>query len=91
MVELVHRALWGKQMGQLGRIKSKWYKGRHYHSMGQEESVYGPHTNIEREDLWYELAAIRGLWDDSWVIGGDFNVCRFESERYNCIRRSKAM
>jgi len=42
--------------------------------------VYGPHTNIEREDLWYELAAIRGVWDDSWVIGGDFNVCRFESE-----------
>ncbi|KAG5589144.1 hypothetical protein H5410_039658 [Solanum commersonii] len=53
--------------------------------------VYGPHTNIEREDLWYELVAIRGLWDNSWVRGGDFNVCRFESERYNCIRRSKAM
>lgn len=52
---------------------------------------YGPRTNTEREDLWYELAAIRGLWDGSWVIGSDFNVCHFESERYNCIRRSMAI
>ncbi|KAH0778665.1 hypothetical protein KY290_005092 [Solanum tuberosum] len=37
MVELNHWAVMGKQMGQLGRIKSKWYKGRHHHSMGQEE------------------------------------------------------
>lgn len=42
--------------------------------------VYGPHTNPEREDLWLELASIRGLWSDLWVIGGDFNVCRFEGE-----------
>lgn len=32
--------------------------------------VYGPHTNPEREDLWHELAAIRGLWDEQWVTGG---------------------
>ncbi|KAG5618937.1 hypothetical protein H5410_018761 [Solanum commersonii] len=48
--------------------------------------VYGPHTNIEREDLWYELAAIRGLWDDSWVIGGDFNVCRLKGSFYTWTR-----
>lgn len=53
--------------------------------------VYGPHTNPDREVLWLELAALRGIWDEQWVIGGDFNVCRFESERYNCIRRSRAM
>lgn len=53
--------------------------------------VYGPHSNPEREDLWLEFAAIRGIWNEQWVIGGDFNVCRFQSERYNCIRRSKAM
>ncbi|KAK4708772.1 hypothetical protein R3W88_029697 [Solanum pinnatisectum] len=40
--------------------------------------VYRPHTNIKREDL-------------CWVIGGNFNVFHFESERYNCIKRSKAM
>lgn len=53
--------------------------------------VYGADANIEREGLWYELAAIRGLRGDSWVIGGEFNVCCFESERYNCITRSRAM
>lgn len=32
--------------------------------------VYGPHTNPKREELWYELAAIRGIWNEKWVIGG---------------------
>ncbi|WMV31904.1 hypothetical protein MTR67_025289 [Solanum verrucosum] len=53
--------------------------------------VYGPHSTPERFDLWDELAAIRGIWDGCWVIGGDFNVCRYEHERYNCIRRSQDM
>lgn len=53
--------------------------------------VYGPHTNPEREELWDEIAGVGGLWGNQWVLGGDFNVCRFESERLNCIRRSKAM
>nr|XP_016432311.1 PREDICTED: uncharacterized protein LOC107758975 [Nicotiana tabacum] len=53
--------------------------------------IYGPHNNSEREIFRHELAAIRGIWEDQWVIGGDFNVCRYESERYNCIRRSRAM
>lgn len=37
------------------------------------------------------MGAIRGIWSDQWVIGGDFNVCRFEAKRYNCNRRTKAM
>lgn len=45
--------------------------------------VYDPHTNLERTILWHELAAIRGLWSDHWVIGGDFNVCRYEGKRLN--------
>lgn len=49
--------------------------------------IYGPHTNPEREEMWDELAGIRGLWEHQWVIGGDFNVCKFESERLNCKRR----
>ncbi|KAH0740076.1 hypothetical protein KY290_033119 [Solanum tuberosum] len=38
--------------------------------------VYGPHSNWERTDFWDELADIRGLWTDHWVVGGDFNVSR---------------
>ncbi|KAG5575490.1 hypothetical protein H5410_055624 [Solanum commersonii] len=33
--------------------------------------VYGLHTNPQREKLWDELAVMRGLWNDQWVIGGN--------------------
>ncbi|RVW45179.1 putative ribonuclease H protein [Vitis vinifera] len=26
------------------------------------------------EDMWEELGALRGLWDDPWCLGGDFNI-----------------
>ena len=42
--------------------------------------VYGPTVYGRREELWGELGAIRGLWDDPWCIRGDFNVIRFPSE-----------
>jgi len=32
--------------------------------------VYGPFSKMEREALWDELGAIRGLWEDPWCIGG---------------------
>ncbi|RVW74015.1 hypothetical protein CK203_055872 [Vitis vinifera] len=31
--------------------------------------VYGPFTKEERECLWEEIGAIRGLWEDPWVDG----------------------
>ena len=36
--------------------------------------VFGPFFREERECLWEELRAIRGIWDDPWCLGGDFNV-----------------
>ncbi|XP_075085270.1 uncharacterized protein LOC142168647 [Nicotiana tabacum] len=53
--------------------------------------MYGPHSNIERMEFWQELGAVRGLWGEQWVIGGNFNVCRFENERFNCTIKSGAM
>ena len=41
--------------------------------------VYGL-TNGNREYLWEDLGAIRGLWSDPWCIGGDFNITRFPNE-----------
>ena len=33
--------------------------------------VYGPFTKEERECLWEEIGAIRGLWEDPWCVGGE--------------------
>ena len=45
--------------------------------------VYGPVISSEKEDFWEELSAIRGLWEDPWCLGGDFNAVRFPEERRN--------
>ncbi|RVW88360.1 LINE-1 reverse transcriptase-like [Vitis vinifera] len=43
--------------------------------------VYGPCNRKEREMLWEELGAIRGIWDEPWCIGGDFNVTLSQRDR----------
>ncbi|WKA02253.1 hypothetical protein VitviT2T_020466 [Vitis vinifera] len=53
--------------------------------------VYGPFTKEEREWLWEEIGAIRGLWEDPWCVGGDFNITLFQRERNRQGRISSAM
>nr|XP_009610448.1 uncharacterized protein LOC104104150 [Nicotiana tomentosiformis]XP_016449348.1 PREDICTED: uncharacterized protein LOC107774363 [Nicotiana tabacum] len=79
----------GKNKGEAELKKLAW--GLQEGNDRKVRGVYGPHTNPERKEFWHELAAIGGLWSDQWVIGGDFNACRYESERLNCSRRSRAM
>ena len=43
--------------------------------------IYGPIVKVEREELWSELGAIRGIWNESWCVEGDFNMIRFPYER----------
>ena len=38
----------------------------------------------EKETFWNELSDIRGLWNDPWCVGGDFNAVRLPEERRNC-------
>ncbi|RVX18648.1 hypothetical protein CK203_006606 [Vitis vinifera] len=52
--------------------------------------VYGPFTKVEREGMWEELGAIRGLWGDPWCLGGD-NITLFQHERSSQRRISSAM
>ena len=42
--------------------------------------LYGPSKSDLREDLWEDLGAIRGMREDPWCIGGDFNVLRSPKE-----------
>jgi hypothetical protein len=43
--------------------------------------VYGPNDDVDRRELWDELAGMMSWWEMPWCIGGDFNVVRFPSER----------
>ncbi|RVW43437.1 putative ribonuclease H protein [Vitis vinifera] len=43
--------------------------------------VYGPFTKEAREGLWEELGAVRGIWEEPWCLGGDFNSTLYQGER----------
>ncbi|RVX02987.1 hypothetical protein CK203_023201 [Vitis vinifera] len=53
--------------------------------------VYGPFNKKDRECLWDELGAVRGLWGDPWCVGGDFNVILAQGERSRQGRVTPAM
>ena len=53
--------------------------------------VYGPFSREERGWLWEELGAIRGLWNDPWCLGGDFNVILSQRKRSRQGRLTGAM
>ena len=53
--------------------------------------VYGSTSKKEREGLWIELGAIRGLWIDPWCVADDFNVSRFNEERSGGSRLTGGM
>ena len=53
--------------------------------------VYGPFTIEERECLWEEVGAIRGIWEEPSCLGGDFNINLSQSERRRQGRITSAM
>ncbi|WKA11092.1 hypothetical protein VitviT2T_028622 [Vitis vinifera] len=53
--------------------------------------VYGPFTRIEMECLWEEVGTIRGIWEGSWCLGGNFNITMAQSERSRQGRITSAM
>ncbi|RVX17218.1 LINE-1 retrotransposable element ORF2 protein [Vitis vinifera] len=58
--------------GELWMPGCSWRDGFRWTFSG----VYGPTLRKYREVFWEELGAIRGLWNDPWCIGGDFNMIR---------------
>lgn len=51
--------------------------------------VYAPNGRVEREETWAEVGAARGLMPGPWVLCGDFNTTRSNSEKKNCHKISK--
>lgn len=53
--------------------------------------IYASCDRKLRRELWKELAAVYGLNSQPWVIGGDFNVIRFEDEKKGNARNTRVM
>ena len=53
--------------------------------------VYGPVEKSLRELFWEELGAIKGLWNEPWCVGGDFNEVLSPDERFKQGRISNSM
>ncbi|KAG5616387.1 hypothetical protein H5410_016211 [Solanum commersonii] len=54
-------------------------------------AIYADCDRGERRELWWELAAIRSLFEGSWVVCGDFNITGYPEERTNCQRINGGM
>ncbi|XP_071714157.1 uncharacterized protein [Rutidosis leptorrhynchoides] len=47
-------------------------------------NVYGPHEDSNKLLLWSSLETLIGTHDAEWILCGDFNEVRDQSERKNC-------
>ena len=43
--------------------------------------VYGPIEKYHKENFWEELGSIKGLWEEPWCVGGDFNAILYPGKR----------
>ncbi|XP_071715057.1 uncharacterized protein [Rutidosis leptorrhynchoides] len=62
-------------------IRGKWY------GSGNEAitvNVYGPHNDSKKIEMWSTLDNLLRSNDSAWVLCGDFNEVRSQSDRLNC-------
>ncbi|XP_071714890.1 uncharacterized protein [Rutidosis leptorrhynchoides] len=48
-------------------------------------NIYGPHNDIGKKEMWGFLDGLMMGVDSAWVLCGDFNEVRCQSERLNCV------
>ena len=53
--------------------------------------VYGPTKRRKRKDFWDELSGLNEICNDRWCVGGDFNVVRRVSEKFNSSTNTRSM
>ena len=53
--------------------------------------VYGPSKKRSRKDFWDELPRIKEISNKRWCVGGDFNVVRRVSEKFNSSIITRSM
>ena len=61
---------------------------------GFQWAFSGVYDSVEkslREPFWEELGSIKGLWEEPWCVGGDFNEILSHDERSKGGRTSNSM
>ena len=72
--------LWGSRVVQLADLEESSHTlSSRFKIVGDDFSwvfagINGPTKRDLREELWEDLGAIRGVWEEPWCLGGDFNV-----------------
>ncbi|XP_071708646.1 uncharacterized protein [Rutidosis leptorrhynchoides] len=47
-------------------------------------NLYGPHDDLKKRKIWGSLEKLFENNDEAWVLCGDFNEVRNQSEQFNC-------
>ena len=53
--------------------------------------VYGPPKRRFRSECWNEIAGLKELCSDRWCLGGDFNVVRRATKKFNSLTVTSSM
>ena len=53
--------------------------------------VYGPTKRSFRLDFWDEIAGLKELCSVCWCMGGDFNIVRRVTEKFNSLTITRSM
>ena len=53
--------------------------------------VYGPTKRKFITDFWDELSGLKEICNQRWCLGGDFNVVRRVSEKFNSTTTTRSM
>ncbi|WMV57930.1 hypothetical protein MTR67_051315 [Solanum verrucosum] len=79
------RQVWGSRGVKYAQLEASGTRGG---ILMLWDRVYAPNCNLERQEVWWEIGAVRGLFSGPWILGGDFNIVRYASEKKNCSRNS---
>ncbi|XP_071741078.1 uncharacterized protein [Rutidosis leptorrhynchoides] len=62
-------------------IRGKWCGSGHESII---VNVYGPHSDVKKQEMWFALDSLLRSIDSAWVVCGDFNEVRNQSDRLSC-------
>ena len=53
--------------------------------------MHGPTKRSFRSDFWDEIAGLKELCSARWCMGGDFNIVRRVTEKFNSLTTTRSL